>query len=61
VLATLEEISGLSVRRQNLPAAPGDPRHTGASINLAREMLGWEPRVSLHEGLTQQWEWFKST
>ena len=61
VLATLEEISGLSVRRQNLPAAPGDPRHTGASINLARERLGWEPRVSLHEGLTQQWEWFRST
>jgi UDP-glucose 4-epimerase len=61
VLATLEEISGLSVRRQNLPAAPGDPRHTGASINLARERLGWEPRVSLHEGLTQQWEWFRAT
>ena len=61
VLATLEEISGLSVRRQNLPAAPGDPRHTGASINLARERLGWEPRVSLREGLAQQWEWFRAT
>lgn len=61
VLSTLEEISGLKVRRQNLPAAPGDPRHTGASINLARERLGWEPRVSLHEGLTQQWEWFRAT
>jgi nucleoside-diphosphate-sugar epimerase len=58
VLATLEEISGIKVRRQNLPAAPGDPRHTGASINLARERLGWEPRVSLREGLARQWEWF---
>jgi nucleoside-diphosphate-sugar epimerase len=61
VLATLEEISGLSVRRQNLPAARGDPRHTGASINLARERLGWEPRVSLREGLAQQWEWFRES
>jgi UDP-glucuronate 4-epimerase len=61
VLATLEEISGLSIRRQNLPAAPGDPRHTGASINLARERLGWEPRVSLAEGLAKQWEWFRTT
>ena len=61
VLATLEEISGIKVRRQNLPAAPGDPRHTGASINLARERLGWEPRVSLREGLTKQWEWFRAT
>ena len=60
VLATLEEISGLSVRRQNLPAAPGDPRHTGASINLARERLGWEPRVSLRDGLARQWEWFQA-
>ncbi|HEY2597967.1 MAG TPA: NAD-dependent epimerase/dehydratase family protein [Candidatus Dormibacteraeota bacterium] len=60
VLATLEEISGLSVRRQNLPAALGDPRHTGASINLARERLGWEPRVSLAEGLAKQWEWFRA-
>jgi UDP-glucose 4-epimerase len=61
VLSTLEEISGLSIRRQNLPAAPGDPRHTGASINLARERLGWEPRVSLAEGLAKQWEWFQAT
>ena len=61
VLATLEEISGISVRRRQLPDAPGDPRHTGASINLARERLGWEPRVSLRDGLARQWEWFRST
>ena len=60
VLATLEDISGLKARRKTLPAAPGDPRHTGASINLARERLGWEPRVSLREGLTKQWEWFQA-
>ena len=61
VLATLEEISGIKVKRQNLPAAPGDPRHTGASINLARERLGWEPRVSIREGLSQQWSWFRDS
>jgi nucleoside-diphosphate-sugar epimerase len=61
VLATLEDISGIKVRRQVLPEAPGDPRHTGASINLARERLGWEPRVSLREGLGHQWRWFQDT
>jgi nucleoside-diphosphate-sugar epimerase len=61
VLATLEDISQMKVRRQVLPEAPGDPRHTGASINLARERLGWEPRVSLREGLTNQWRWFQDT
>jgi UDP-glucose 4-epimerase len=59
VLATLEDISQAKARRKTLPAAPGDPRHTGASINLARERLGWEPRVSLRDGLTRQWEWFQ--
>jgi len=59
VVDTLEEISRIKARRRRLPAAPGDPRHTGASINLARERLGWEPRVSLREGLARQWEWFQ--
>jgi len=59
VLDTLDDISRSRARRRYLPAAPGDPRHTGASINLARERLGWEPRVSLREGLTRQWEWFQ--
>jgi nucleoside-diphosphate-sugar epimerase len=58
VLDTLGEISGIEARRRHLPAAPGDPRHTGASINLARERLGWEPRVALREGLGKQWEWY---
>jgi nucleoside-diphosphate-sugar epimerase len=58
VLAMLEDISGLKVRRKNLPATPGDPRHSGASINLARARLGWEPRVSLRDGLAKQWQWF---
>ncbi len=61
VLATLEDISKIQAKRKNLPEAPGDPRHTGASINLARERLGWEPRVSLREGLTKQWEWFQAS
>jgi UDP-glucose 4-epimerase len=60
VLATLEDLSGTRARRKILPAAPGDPTHTGASIDLARDRLGWEPQVSLREGLTRQWEWFRA-
>ena len=61
VLDTLEDISRIKTRRRHLPAAPGDPRHTGASINLARERLGWEPRVALRDGLAKQWEWYRQT
>ena len=59
VLDTLEDITRLKARRKYLPVAPGDPRHTGASINVAREKLGWEPRISLRDGLTKQWQWFQ--
>ncbi|TAN33903.1 NAD-dependent epimerase/dehydratase family protein [bacterium] len=58
VLSVLEEITGAKVRLRHLPAAPEDHRHTGASINLARQHLLWEPRVSLREGLAKQWLWF---
>jgi nucleoside-diphosphate-sugar epimerase len=61
VIDTLEEIGHIQARRKHLPAAAGDPRHTGASINQARERLQWEPRVSLREGLTRQWEWFQES
>ena len=61
VLQTLEDISGIKVRKRMMPAVPGEPRHTGASINLARERLGWEPRVSLRDGLAKQWQWFQAT
>ena len=59
VLATLEEISGVKVRRREMAAAPGDPRHTGASIELARERLGWQPHVTLRDGLQRQWDWYR--
>jgi UDP-glucose 4-epimerase len=58
VLGLLEEISGATAHRAYLPAAPEDHRHGGASINLARQYLAWEPRVSLRDGLARQWSWF---
>ena len=61
VIDILEEVSSIKARRRYLPAALGDPRHSSASINLARERLAWEPRVSLREGLKRQWEWFQET
>ena len=34
-----------------LPPRPGDPRKTQADITLALELLLWEPKVSLEEGV----------
>ena len=53
----LERISGrtLDVRRHE--AVPGDQRRTQADTTRIRGELGWEPRVSLEEGLARQWDW----
>jgi UDP-glucuronate 4-epimerase len=57
VLGLIGEMAGTEIRRHYAPAAPEDHRHGGASINLARKDLHWEPRVSLREGLSKQWTW----
>lgn len=38
----------------------GDIRHCFADITLARKVLGWEPRVSLEQGLTDLAGWLES-
>jgi dTDP-L-rhamnose 4-epimerase len=37
----------------------GDVRHCFADISLARKVLGYEPKVSFHEGLTELVAWLK--
>ncbi len=36
-----------------IPARPGDIRDTLADISLAKELLGWEPKTILEEGINQ--------
>jgi len=42
------------------PPRPGDVRHSLADITKARERLGYEPSVSLEEGLKRTIAWFRS-
>jgi len=60
VLSLMEEIVGYSVPRNYLPKAVGDARHTAADVSKARQILDYQPQVSLPWGLTQQWYWIKS-
>jgi nucleoside-diphosphate-sugar epimerase len=41
----------LPVEREQHPARAGDVRDSWADISRAEELLGWEPRVSLEDGL----------
>lgn len=60
VLDTMEKIVGRPIRRNHVEAAKGDARHTGADVSKAQKLLGYQPKVSLQEGLRKEWEWIKA-
>ncbi|WP_163999608.1 UDP-glucuronic acid decarboxylase family protein [Pyxidicoccus caerfyrddinensis] len=41
------------------PLPKDDPRQRKPDISRARTLLGWEPRVSLEEGLVETFAWFR--
>ncbi len=43
---------------QHGPPRPGDIRHSGADITRARQELGFEPAVSLEDGLRETVRWY---
>ncbi|BAZ30536.1 NAD-dependent epimerase/dehydratase [Cylindrospermum sp. NIES-4074] len=60
VLDTIADIVGKPIKRNHIEKAMGDARHTAADVSKARKILGYQPQVSLREGLTQEWHWVKS-
>ena len=51
VYAMIQEATGKLIPAAYAPARTGDVRHSHADIAAARKALGWEPRVTLEEGL----------
>ena len=41
------------------PLPPDDPKQRKPNIELARKLLGWEPKVDREEGLTRTLEYFR--
>jgi UDP-glucuronate 4-epimerase len=58
-VAMLEKLLGRSAQIELLPPQPGDLPETCASIDRVKAAIGFEPRISLEEGLRQFVEWFK--
>jgi UDP-glucose 4-epimerase len=59
LIRLLEEILNVRAEVKYLPARPGDVRHSLAGIELAREYLGYEPQVTVKEGLRRTVKWFQ--
>ena len=57
LVSLAEEVSGRSIKVRHLPARAGDVRDSQAGLDRARSVLGYEPRVSLREGMERLWLW----
>lgn len=55
----LEDALGIRAIRALAPAQPGDVPATYADITRAHDLLGWEPRVGLDEGLARFAAWLR--
>jgi len=56
-IALFERISGRTLDLRRHDAVPGDQKRTKADTSRIRSELGWEPHVSLEDGVRAQWEW----
>jgi len=57
----LREVSGKSdVEEVHGPVKEGEQRRSQLSYGLAKKILGWQPGMSLEEGLKLTYHWFKN-
>lgn len=62
LLAVLKDLTGRhDVTAEYLDPRVGDVRHSLADISMARELLGYESKVDLREGLRRTIDWWKSS
>jgi nucleoside-diphosphate-sugar epimerase len=62
LLRELQELTGKQdVKADYLESRVGDVRHSLADITMARELLGYESKVELREGLQRTIDWWKSS
>jgi nucleoside-diphosphate-sugar epimerase len=59
VLHILEKVTGQKIKAEYQAPRKGDIRDSQADIAIAREVLGYQPRVLFEEGLGRTWEWYR--
>ena len=57
LIAALNRLLGTSVAPRHVAARAGDIRHSRADVGKARELLGYEPKISFVEGLGMTLAW----
>lgn len=59
VVQTITELLGKDIKPVYAPPRPGDIKHSLADVNLAKEVIGYEPFVSFEEGISKAINWYK--
>jgi len=54
----LAEIAGVQIIKKHVPGPQG-ARHWNSDTTRLREVLGWEPTISLEEGLARTYAWIE--
>ena len=60
LLQLVRDVSGVDVRAEYRPPRAGDVRDSLAGLDRVRQVLGYDPEVSLADGLRITWEWMRS-
>ncbi len=58
IAETIQKILG-DVKIEYIPARPGDFPGKEISSELAKQELGWEPKISFEEGIKRYIDWYK--
>ncbi len=59
MVALIENIMNKKARIRHIEKQQGDVTHTWSNINKAKIELGYEPKVSIENGIKKHVEWFK--
>jgi UDP-glucuronate 4-epimerase len=58
-IAIVEEELGQTAEKNMMPLQPGDVAETSADIEKSRELLGFDPKTSLREGIRKFLSWYR--
>jgi len=58
IISRLEELLGKKARFEYKPFHKADIKETWANISKAKEILDWEPKIDINNGLKQSVEWY---
>jgi nucleoside-diphosphate-sugar epimerase len=51
-------VAGVAIRKKHVPGPMG-VRGRNSDNTLLRKVLGWEPRISLEDGLARTYKWIE--